>query len=1650
MPNVFDVTDDSAPITGTTVAPIVDPSATPAAPQTALKGLPQGMPMATAFGAAQKKSALDAKMGWYGGLYKQLVDNKYAASPNEAAQLVYDSARAQGLPHEIAQLHASRLSVAASQPDIQAYQADPTGTRALETRRRYGSNIIGGLRDFAGEAESSTAQALAGVSGVLGATNAQKHFADIAQQNAYEQEGQQTIPGARFVGGMVPYVLAPEAAAAPAAGVLMGGQSAQQAFDAGHGRGAATIAGVVGGATGAVLPGVTGQFTGRIAAPLARPGTVMGQAAEGVGAGAGLAGSQVASGLSIGDTEMAQQGVDSGPEQMGAMGVLTPLMAAFRRGAPPKPVSVAKTHAGDTVHVEEAPLPPQMAPPPPMDAAPQQPIVAPTKEGGGTIAATGQPVVDPKIAPVDRPGIAAHETAERATMDQLAAQGAPVEEQYNKGHDAGNTAEDTVVAAQGMDPKSHQARVAGDMAQIEKQGVEPAGMDERPAMVNAKEGSKTLAQGESDVPQPNVTGVQAPDQRVNATTRTSESEGQTGRGREVAQGQDATASREQVRPAAEGPTIPNNEGQPSPVLGEDEPVMAGRMWNPSTKKWEAPSKLAHLKPETRKWVESQSPEVRKAIQPDVEHLRANPDPVGELGNLKMSADSAVRKAVKAKAVEAPVAVAPPEEIEVTPGMKRAAKKEIVERVDAGEDKLKVIKEVADKLGVPADKLIVMSPRERQVLSRSRKAKVTPAAEAPTKDIPPRLSELSKDLERTDLSDKDRKSIDDEIGRLTGEGIEPREHKAGPLNADMYSGIPVDPGKLKKAYNWFMYGGVPKEMRRVVEEHGARGNALASQYTKVVNDLKDALKSPGDKDLAQKYWADPSTPIPADKEYVAQAVDNIRPEFRELSKQIKELPGISDELAASIDENMGTYMRRRFASNEPTLGAAHQKWVDQNPRVVDAAMAELKDSGLSEADARNTISDMLNVWQTKGAGAGPGGPKDSNDPSILKQRLELGPAVRRLKGEMVNPVANAADTAAKMISLIAQRHLQTDIVDKFNGTLIHENVPEGATGMVKTTMHDGKEYYTTPEIKKFLESPTSTLNYETWGRVLPTIGRIAKMSAFEFSTTASTFSQVFGNILVAMKSGHLVDLAHPFEGLNKLKAITKWSGKDSTDYRAELIRNKVFGSDSGDLNQLAHMARMADKSSVLQWLDHMVKAPRKIVGYADTLTKVNAYEMEKQRIQRTNPELSAEEVGKMAGERVADEYTTFSRQAQATKLAAANPFAGFSGFVSEQPRNFSNAARNAVLDAKKDPVGSGLKMLGLASAIFATSALQAYSKWSNNVTDQEDESFRALNKFSKYDKLMYSRDDKGKLTAVCLGRYDPLNMFQSAMSAAMDSRAEPDERLIEALSAIASPYVGGGPAKRVVTDAMKPGLYPGERIGKAAWALAPSAIRHGINAVAADTPEDRKRETIAALTGYAPIGAKPEMNLTFAAKDINDEASKAVGYVHRQAFKAGGMTPELQKQLNDIEDKRRTDMIQLSNDARNTGVSQDEITRTLGEQAGIHKLADVGETMLGNEAKDTPPEVGVALSKLTDLRRKGAPELDVGLTFNALKGQDKATFLEDNEYAVRKGVRQAALYNVAQKLLSLASRQPPEKQAALVARANQIVERIKVLQGTPAK
>jgi len=236
----------------------------------------------------QKKSALDAKMGWYGGLYKQLVDNKYAASPNEAAQLVYDSAVAQGLPHEIAQLHASRLSVAASQPDIQAYQADPTGTRALETRRRYGSNIIGGLRDFAGEAESSTAQALAGVSGVLGATNAQKHFADIAQQNAYEQEGQQTIPGARFVGGMVPYVLAPEAAAAPAAGVLMGGQSAQQAFDAGHGRGAATIAGVVGGATGAVLPGVTGQFTGRIAAPLARPGTVMGQAAEGVGGLAGV------------------------------------------------------------------------------------------------------------------------------------------------------------------------------------------------------------------------------------------------------------------------------------------------------------------------------------------------------------------------------------------------------------------------------------------------------------------------------------------------------------------------------------------------------------------------------------------------------------------------------------------------------------------------------------------------------------------------------------------------------------------------------------------------------------------------------------------------------------------------------------------------------------------------------------------------------------------------------------------------------------------------------------------------------------------------------------------------------------------------------------------------------------------------------------------------------------------------------------------------------------------------------------------------------------------------------------------------------------------------------------------------------------------
>lgn len=650
------------------------------------------------------------------------------------------------------------------------------------------------------------------------------------------------------------------------------------------------------------------------------------------------------------------------------------------------------------------------------------------------------------------------------------------------------------------------------------------------------------------------------------------------------------------------------------------------------------------------------------------------------------------------------------------------------------------------------------------------------------------------------------------------------------------------------------GQLPPDMRKTYARVSGRIQAGRDRFKKLATDVNIALKKVHGRDKAaiesekEKIRSAMTGEIPITdlNEALQPSVWAFRNSIDTLSKLSVDESIVTGDMATTFSEGIGNYLRRGYAVFDPESGWNYKYLKKNKPEILAEARSFLKsdDPKLTDDQVEAMIQQMLDSETS--AGFLTGGTKIlGKSIGSLMRRKDIAPPIRKLLGEITDPLISGIRSGDFLTQLTARHAMQQELRAIGLKSGMFSTTQDAAhpvelveDAYVKTADDDGNDIFrirpnkkhdvlrglwTTPEFRHAFE-----LNEETGASsALRNIGEILLKSWMTLNTVSKTAKTVLnpgsyapnyiGAIMMEAMNGRLNPVVWKdafnatFRSGNvntTVEAAKKAGIKSPRALYGELLRNQVI-----DQNVTFNDFKTTVDRSFLknQIPSQVMDAIGGLYSAGDNLGKANAFLDELLTLTKAYPEMPFRERSDKAAEIAQNTTPTYSKVPKGMRdlSRAGILLQSFFNFTYATLRAIAYTAHYAGQEVRSsNPVirakGYG-RLASLWTVLSASSywGLAALSRKLSDVEDEEDQAFRRsfAPPWDKGGNLVYSDFKNGKVTYSNGSYLMPQALF-TEVATAIEDGGNPEEVIERAMGTISENFFAEGILGEAVVDVLR--------------------------------------------------------------------------------------------------------------------------------------------------------------------------------------------------------------------------------------------------------
>lgn len=515
---------------------------------------------------------------------------------------------------------------------------------------------------------------------------------------------------------------------------------------------------------------------------------------------------------------------------------------------------------------------------------------------------------------------------------------------------------------------------------------------------------------------------------------------------------------------------------------------------------------------------------------------------------------------------------------------------------------------------------------------------------------------------------------------------------------------------------------------------------------------------------------------------------VDPEIRNKAKSFlrQELEDFIIDLNSKIIElqSKGIKLEQQLRNPDADVNNISSQ-IQKNNKQIESLIEELKENQPTEENVEGLLERLLyketgpiDILRREGT-------LGSKNLSIFKKRKNIAPEIRALWGEFKDPRVNYARSISKMAQIVANHQFLTQVreagLDKFffkRPKKIGEQsfvVPITAEGNKALAPLDG--LFTTKEIADEFKHMGET-------QILPWYLRhyMKVVGTTKYAKTIGSLTthirNVLANPMFAIINGHW-DIRAAGTSMNTIATdLFSLNNQDYRDFIKKMTKLRVIdeGARAGELRDVIKDAMAVDAEAIVnKRIDRVLKSALKgienLYGAEDDFFKIYGFINEFNRHREALPDMSVEDVEKIAAEKIRNTYPTYSMIPKAVKAIRRFPLIGtFVSFPSEVMRTSYNTIK-IMNEELKDPKlrHIGLKRLaGLSIGLAVPVAATVAGRFLAGVGKKDEEDARLfMPPWSENGQILWlSKEKDGTFSYVDLGYVDPHTYIKAPLIAFM--------------------------------------------------------------------------------------------------------------------------------------------------------------------------------------------------------------------------------------------------------------------------------------------
>ncbi len=533
--------------------------------------------------------------------------------------------------------------------------------------------------------------------------------------------------------------------------------------------------------------------------------------------------------------------------------------------------------------------------------------------------------------------------------------------------------------------------------------------------------------------------------------------------------------------------------------------------------------------------------------------------------------------------------------------------------------------------------------------------------------------------------------------------------------------------------------------------------------------------------------------------------------KELAEQVLDARGLIDDLSENIlgtglttkktseviAAQAGSYLRRSYKLFED------KGWKPSEDLKNDTIKKIMEESDLDATEAGNIVTNILQKGDAEEFNSYISAAR-AGTRQILTKKKEIPEHIRKLMGEIEDPVDNILLTATKMSQVSENFKFLARIRELGEGKYIFSEANrlkvENGVELFKTqisgtnTKLDGM--YTTPEMARVLKGTEEQMTESGAGAIWKNVLTLKGFS--QKTQTVHDVQAQLRNTIGAAQFG-LANGLNPFKNTSEtLDIISNQLGRKGDEGLEENYRRLqklgVINTSirAGDYRALLELTEDSGVSRLTEWATQKVpekvinslpvskktkdsvfdaarrlkNAPDDIYMAVDDTFKINAFHSELEILKKAKPRTSIDDLEEQAAEIIKNTFPNYDLVPKGIKALRGSPFGSYFSFPSEIIRtsyHIMKQSSNEIISGNPVLIDRGVNRISgyMANQLLWANAGKA-SAIASGLTDEEYEAINTLAEtpYSKeHNKIIFKEDDEMFLLDPAF--LDSYNLFRSA-------------------------------------------------------------------------------------------------------------------------------------------------------------------------------------------------------------------------------------------------------------------------------------------------